>query len=101
MSTTNSSEPAGQPRAQSLYRPLDDRMLGGVASGVARYVGVDVTIVRIVLAVFAVMGGAAIPVYLAGWLLIPEEGAEQSIAGQFIQPHHPSPADVPPDTPAR
>jgi phage shock protein PspC (stress-responsive transcriptional regulator) len=41
--------------------------------------------VRIVLAVLAVVGGAAVPVYLAGWLLIPEEGCEQSLASQFIQ----------------
>jgi len=32
-----------------------------------------------------VLGGAGVPIYLAGWLLIPEEGAEQSIAGGFIQ----------------
>ena len=32
-----------------------------------------------------VMGGAGVPIYLAGWLLIPEEGAEQSIASGFIQ----------------
>ncbi len=60
-------------------------MLAGVGIGIARYLGVDVTVVRIVLAVLAVVGGAGVPIYLAGWLLIPEEGAEQSIAAQFIQ----------------
>jgi phage shock protein PspC (stress-responsive transcriptional regulator) len=60
-------------------------MLAGVAAGIARYLDVDVTIVRIVLAVLAVVGGAGVPLYLAGWLLIPEEGAEQSIVGEFIQ----------------
>lgn len=60
-------------------------MLGGVASGIARYLSVDVTVVRIVFAVLAIMGGAGIPLYLAGWLLIPEEGAEQSIASELIQ----------------
>jgi len=60
-------------------------MLGGVAAGIARYLSVDVTVVRIVFAVLAIMGGAGIPLYLAGWLLIPEEGAEQSIASDLIQ----------------
>lgn len=60
-------------------------MLGGVAAGIARYLSVDVTVVRIVFAVLTIMGGAGIPLYLAGWLLIPEEGAEQSIASDFIQ----------------
>ena len=70
---------------QPLCRPIQDRMLAGVASGIARYLGVDVTVVRIVLAVLAVVGGAGVPVYLAGWLLIPEEGSEQSVASQFVQ----------------
>src|SRR5215469_5057918 len=72
---------SGQP---ALFRPLHDRMLAGVAAGIANYLGVDVTIVRIVLAVLVFVGGAGIPVYLAGWLLIPEEGAERSIANEFV-----------------
>ena len=72
-------------RSQPLYRPLHGRMLAGVAAGVADYLGVDVTIVRIVLAVLTVMGGAGVPIYLAGWLLIPDEGAEQSLASELIQ----------------
>ena len=48
--------------------------------------GVDVTIVRIILAVLTVVGvGVGVPLYLAGWLLIPEEGAPQSIASDLIQ----------------
>jgi phage shock protein C len=74
-----------QTTSQQLYRPADDRMLAGVAAGIARYLGVDVTAVRIILAVLAVMGGAGIPIYLAGWLLIPEEGHEHSIAAGFLQ----------------
>jgi phage shock protein PspC (stress-responsive transcriptional regulator) len=70
---------------RTLCRPLHDRMLAGVAVGIARYLDVDVTVVRIVLAVLTVLGGAGVPVYLAGWLLMPEEGAERSIASQFAQ----------------
>ncbi len=74
-----------QTRPQPLFRPFQDRMLAGVAVGIARYLGVDVTIVRIVLAVLTVVGGVGVPLYLAGWLLIPEEGRDQSIAADFIQ----------------
>ena len=82
--TTNpeSVDPAGPP---PLCRPFRDRMLAGVASGIARYLDVDVTVVRIVLAVLAVVGGVGVPIYLAGGPLIPDEGAEQSIAAGFIQ----------------
>jgi phage shock protein PspC (stress-responsive transcriptional regulator) len=60
-------------------------MLAGVASGVARYLGLDVTIVRIAFVVLTVVGGAGIPLYLAGLLLIPEQGSDQSIAGSLIE----------------
>jgi phage shock protein C len=35
--------------------------------------------------VLTFFGGAGVAAYLAGWLLIPEEGSEQSIASEFIQ----------------
>jgi phage shock protein PspC (stress-responsive transcriptional regulator) len=94
MDTTTSSAPSDQtsqaphdPRpAQALSRPTHDRMLAGVAAGIARYLNVDVTVVRVVFAVLTVVGGAALPIYLAGWLLIPEDGADQSIAAGWFQP---------------
>ena len=55
-------------------------MLAGVASGIARYTGIDVLIVRIAFAALTFLGGAGIPLYLVCWLLIPAEGSGQSIA---------------------
>jgi phage shock protein PspC (stress-responsive transcriptional regulator) len=60
-------------------------MLAGVAAGLAGFFGIDVMIVRILLVVLTFVGGAAVPIYLACWLLIPEEGTDQSIAGAFVQ----------------
>ena len=82
---TSQAQPGSRP-AQTLSRPVHDRMLAGVAAGIARYLNVDVTVVRILFAVLAVFGGAALPIYLAGWLLIPEDGADQSIAAGWFQP---------------
>ena len=82
-------QPWGGRGATRLARPRravqQQQILKSVAVGIARYLSVDVTVVRIVFAVLAIMGGAGIPLYLAGWLLIPEEGAEQSIASDLIQ----------------
>ena len=69
---------------RNLRRPLEGRMLGGVAAGIARYLGTDVTIVRLVIVLLAFVGGAAVPLYVAAWLLIPEEGSDQSIAGDLF-----------------
>jgi phage shock protein PspC (stress-responsive transcriptional regulator) len=82
---TTTANPQATDQAAQLRRPADDRMLAGVAAGIAHYLGADVTAVRIILAVLVFVGGAGIPIYLAGWLLIPEEGADQSIAGSFLQ----------------
>jgi phage shock protein C len=67
-----------------LRRPVDGRALAGVAAGAADYFGIDVMIVRVALLVLTFFGGAGIPLYLAGWLLIPEEGTDQSIASELI-----------------
>jgi len=68
----------------ALRRPFEDRMLTGVSAGLARYFGVDPTIVRIAFVVLTLVGGAGIPLYLAGLLLIPDEGSDQSIASSIV-----------------
>lgn len=56
-----------------LYRNPDDKILGGVVSGLAAYLGWDVTLLRLVLLVVLVCGvGTLIPVYVVCWLIIPE-----------------------------
>jgi phage shock protein C len=84
----NTSAPSSQ-AAQStqatktLSRSKHNRMLAGVASGVAQYLGVDTTLVRIAFVLVTFVGGLGIPLYLASWLLIPDEDATHSIAADF------------------
>jgi phage shock protein PspC (stress-responsive transcriptional regulator) len=73
------------PDRSALRRPFQGRMLAGVAEGVARYFGVDTTLVRIGFVVLTVVGGAGVPLYLAGLLLVPDEGSDQSIAASIIE----------------
>ncbi len=58
-------------------------MLGGVSGAVARRLGWDITIVRVIF-VMAALGGFPIAVYVLGWLLIPLEGEETSIASRAL-----------------
>lgn len=69
----------------ALERPVRGRMVAGVAAGVGRSFGVDPAVIRIILCVLVFAGGIGLPLYLAGWLLIPEEGREQSLASDLIQ----------------
>ena len=65
---------------KTLVRRREGRMLAGVCAGLAGYFGVDVTLVRVITAVLAIMGGAGVLAYLAAWVLIPAEGQANSIA---------------------
>lgn len=67
-----------------LTRSRKDRMVGGVAGGLAERLDVDPLIVRAGFVVLAVAGGSGILVYLLGWLLLPEEGERESIAAQTL-----------------
>jgi phage shock protein PspC (stress-responsive transcriptional regulator) len=85
---TDTTQPQPAPTAQATRPPLrrayHGRMLAGVAAGIADYLGVDVTIIRIAFVVFTFLGGAGIPAYLACLLLIPEEGTDESIASSLL-----------------
>ena len=70
------------PRA--LLRCTSNRMLGGVCAGVAEAVGLDVTVVRIAAVVLALIGGLAVPAYLAAWVLVPDEDTNTAIAEQLV-----------------
>ena len=59
--------------SKRLTRRKDDRMVAGVCSGVADYLGLDPTLVRLLTVVAAVFTGGAVAVaYLAAWILMPE-----------------------------
>lgn len=84
-STSTTSNGAGQAGSLPFCRPSGGRMIAGVAAGVARGLGIDPLIVRIAFVVLALAGGAGVPMYLAGWLLIPDEQTGQSLAAELIR----------------
>ena len=61
--------------SQQLVRPTQGRMIAGVAAGIADRMGWSRTAVRLALVVSTVLPGPQFLVYLAGWILIPEESA--------------------------
>lgn len=65
-------QPSSPPRR--LVRRTDDRILGGVASGLADLLGVDPVLVRVGFVLLALAGGAGVLAYLALWALTPEGG---------------------------
>ena len=73
-----------QPARRQLRRSAGDRMLGGVAGGIAKYFDVDATLVRVIIAALALLNGLGLALYIAGWLLIPDDGEDQSLVAAWI-----------------
>jgi phage shock protein PspC (stress-responsive transcriptional regulator) len=59
-------------------------MLAGVAAGLAEFFDVDPTLVRVGFVALALLGGLAVPLYLAAWLLIPEADTDVSLAEELL-----------------
>lgn len=67
----------------NLYRSKQNRIIAGVAGGMAEYANLDVTLMRLiwVLAFFA--GGVGFPAYIICWLIIPERTGEQNTESNY------------------
>jgi phage shock protein C len=70
-----SREPVPErPAGKKLQRSFSDRKLVGVCGGLAAYLGVDPTLVRIAAVILAIYPGAVIgglAAYVIAWLIIP------------------------------
>ncbi len=55
-----------------LYRNADDKVIGGVASGIANYFGIDPIIIRLAFGLSLFMGGFGFVLYILLWIILPE-----------------------------
>ncbi|MCX2953256.1 MULTISPECIES: PspC domain-containing protein [Lentzea] len=63
-------------QVKKLRRSRSDKMLAGVCGGVAKMIGVDAAILRIILVAATLLGfGTGALLYVAAWILMPEEDA--------------------------
>lgn len=66
-----------------LYRSRTDAVLGGVAGGVAEWLGWDPSLVRVAWVILVPFtGGVALLVYLVMWVVVPEASAAPSATGE-------------------
>jgi phage shock protein PspC (stress-responsive transcriptional regulator) len=71
--------------ARRLTRPRDGRWLGGVAAGLGAYFDLSPAIYRVAFVALSLAGGTGILLYIAAWLVIPEEGEQDSIAAVALK----------------
>ncbi len=72
-----------------LDRLKDGRIVAGVCTGVAAYVGIDATLIRLGFALLTAFGGLGVPLYLCAWIVIPDETDGVSIAEPFVGERRP------------
>lgn len=71
-----------------LRRSRSDRIVAGVSGGIAEAVGIDPNIVRLLFVILCFFGGAGILLYVVAWVLLPDEGADRSIAQRMADNYH-------------
>jgi len=69
---TGGDAPGKIPLKKRLYRDADNKILGGVAAGIANYVGIDPTIMRLLFALSIFLGGFTVILYIILWIIMPE-----------------------------
>jgi phage shock protein C len=78
----------GPPRR--LYRLTYDKKIAGICSGLARYLDVDVTLMRVlVITLFFLSGGMALLAYIAAWIIMP---TDREVAEPYPTARTPQPA---------
>mgnify|MGYP000290727706 FL=1 len=56
---------------KKLYKSNQNKMLDGICGGIAEYFGIDPTVVRLIWALFSLMGGCGILAYIIAAIIIP------------------------------
>lgn len=75
-----SFESAGAEPKASLYRNANDKVLGGVCSGIANQLKIDPTIVRVLFALITFGGfGTGFLLYIILWIVLPEKGIKATV----------------------
>jgi len=70
--TPASDELKEEKKIKKMYRDPDGKVLGGVASGIAAYFGVDVVIIRLLFFASIFIAGTGLILYIILWIILPE-----------------------------
>lgn len=71
-----------------LTRSTTDRMVAGVAGGLAEYFNIDPTLVRVLFVLLALAGGPGLLIYIVLWIVMPESGSASM--GEPVSPQPPA-----------
>lgn len=58
---------------KKLFRSRQDKMVGGVCGGLAKYFAMDPTVMRLIFVLLAMFGGPGLILYIVLWIITPVE----------------------------
>ena len=70
--TTDTPNNESHKSTKRLYRDPDNRILGGVASGMGYYFGIDTVAIRVIMVLLLPLWASSVWIYLLLWICIPE-----------------------------
>jgi phage shock protein C len=66
---------------KKLMRSTSNKMLAGVAAGVAKYLDLDPSLIRVAFVILALLGGPGILLYIILWIVMPEDTSMADMGG--------------------
>lgn len=72
--------------SKKLYKSTTDRKLCGVCAGIANYLNIDPTVVRLLWALITFVGGAGVVAYIVCALVIPDEPYNNNYQDPYYAP---------------
>lgn len=77
--TTRTRKPAAR-----LERSREDRIIAGVSGGLGTYMGANPWLFRLAFIILAFFGGLGVLLYIAAWLLVPDQGTRDPIISKWL-----------------
>ena len=68
-----------------LYRNEQDKVIAGVASGLANYLHIDPAIIRVIFALLAIFGGSGILAYIIFWIVLPSRSMVTNVRKRLFR----------------
>lgn len=68
---------------ERLYRSTSNKVIGGVASGLADYFKIDVVLARVVFVLLAFFGGGGVLIYIVMWIIIPGQNNQYTYQQRY------------------
>lgn len=66
-----------------LVRPINGRILAGVCAGLADWIGLDATLIRLIFLVLGFVTGSGLLIYIILWVIIPSANESPNVQGDW------------------